>query len=58
MVNYLFCRLEKEYALKLSSVVTQREKAEEGRRREAEKLQSRREDLDQQLDSMMLKFKV
>eukprot|EP01041_Mallomonas_annulata_P009913 gene9913-20613_t len=50
-------KLEKEYAQKLTALAVQKEKAGELHRKESDRLQARREDLDIQLENLQDKFK-
>ena len=50
--------MEKEYAQKLQALALQKEKVDEFHRKEAERLQTRRCDLDQQLENLQEKFRV
>ena len=51
-------RINKEYAQKLLALAAQREKLEEGFKKESERLLARRGDLEKQLENLQEKFKV
>jgi hypothetical protein len=54
----LYFRLEKDALQRLNNLSMQRDKAEETYKKESEKLVSRIDDLNKQLESMMEKFRV
>ena len=54
----IILKIEKDYSQKLANSQAQLDKAEEAYRKDSEKLTTRKDDLDKQLESLMEKFRV
>ena len=57
-MSRLLGRIEKDYSHMRASISSKREKAEEGYRREIERLMNRKDDLDKQLHALERKYEV